>query len=91
MIPTCPICDARDADHLPEPHPWGKPWYCRHCEFVYLGSDEERKHWETRQQRLRHRNTRQAQWRNWAIGASRMNERSAEVSAERLKPREEQQ
>jgi hypothetical protein len=70
-VPSCPICDARDADHIPDERgyhrPWGKPWYCRLCDFVYGGSAEERTHWEVREQRLRWRNMRDAQARQRAL------------------------
>jgi hypothetical protein len=90
VIPTCPICDAQDADIIPDERgytrPWGKPYFCKVCSFVYCGSQDERIHWETRQQRLRHRNSRQAADRNWNIGAALMNAQHAGVGPHRLEP-----
>jgi transposase-like protein len=62
-VPTCPICDARNADYITGTKPWGKSWHCRECDFVYDGSVGERESPETKKQRYRLTETRRAQRR----------------------------
>lgn len=70
MVPTCPICGERDADWLPYVQPYGKAWFCKGCDFVYSGTQDEAQHPGVKEQRDRHKAMRDAQERHRAVGAA---------------------
>jgi phage/plasmid primase-like uncharacterized protein len=78
VIPTCPICKARDATRIDGTQPWGKQWHCCVCDFVYSGSEGEAMHPATKEQRERYEATRRAQGR---LGGDPDGQRSAGIEA----------